>query len=68
MLSNNGSCLRAVRVIIFSSIFPPVSKLHALTLAANSYAILLQIIDYYLSSRLSGLAHVAIYSHVPHLP
>ena len=47
MLSNNGLCLRArscaVRVTIFSneSIIPPgfkFTKLHALTLAAHSYA------------------------------
>ena len=49
MLNNNGSCLRtrscAVHVTIFSysSIIPPgfkFTKLHALTLAAHSYALL----------------------------
>ena len=50
MLSNNGLCLRAVRVTIFSnvSIIPTgfkFTELHALTLAACSYALLMDVME-----------------------
>ena len=75
MLSNNNLCLRAVHVTIFSnsSIIPPsfkFMKLHALTLATHSYALLATAIEcwlFMLSMLQFGFIQVQALAHL-HLP